>query len=159
VAGYTYKYPVYTYRYRLTVNIELDGKLRSGSSVIEIGWQEGIKLGDSGGFAPIIRGQAPIIDLGDRGIVVATLIAEDWGWHNSNAGWGALWIVPRAFGDEKGAIMRACPHCAGNANSPSITCRVSCGSQIRKSRPRLRRYSWTISLPFLVRQPVSPEPS
>jgi hypothetical protein len=89
-----YEYPVYAYRYRLTVNFELDGKVHSGSSLIEIGWQEGIKLGDSGGFAPMIRGQAPVVDLEDRGVVIATLIAEDWGWHNSNAGWGTLWLVP-----------------------------------------------------------------
>ena len=34
--------------------------------------------------------------------MIATLFAEDWGWHDSNAGWGTLWLVPRAFGDEKG---------------------------------------------------------
>ncbi|WP_426437215.1 hypothetical protein [Bradyrhizobium genosp. P] len=31
-------------------------------------------------------------------MVVATLTADDWGWHNSNAGWSAQWLVPRAFG-------------------------------------------------------------
>jgi hypothetical protein len=113
VGCYMYEYPVYAYRYRLTVNIELDGRVHSGSSVIEIGWQEGIKLGNSGGFAPIIRGQAPVVDLEDRGVVVATLVAEDWGWHNSNAGWGALWLVPRAFGDEKGGDPTMLPTLRG----------------------------------------------
>jgi hypothetical protein len=98
VTGYMYRYPVYAYRYRLTVNIERDGKLHSGSSVIEIGWQEGIKLGDSGGFSPIVRGQAPVVDLGDREVVVATLInGEDYGPARDGA-WGAQWIAPRAFG-------------------------------------------------------------
>jgi hypothetical protein len=102
VAGYWYKYPNYTYRYRLTVNIEVDGKLHSGTSVIEVTWHGGPEFGDVGSYSPTIRGQAPVVDLEARGVVVATLIAEDWGWHNSNAGYGALWLVPRAFGDEKG---------------------------------------------------------
>jgi hypothetical protein len=103
VAGYMLTYPVYAYRYRLTINIELDGKVHSGSSVIEIGWQEGIKLGDSGGFAPIIRGQAAVVDLGDRGVVVATLInGESYGPANDGA-LGAQWIAPRAFGQDTNA--------------------------------------------------------
>jgi hypothetical protein len=98
VLGSKYEYPVYSYRYRLTVNVELDGKTYSGSSVIEIGWQEGIKLGDSGGFAPMIRGQAVLVDLGDRGVVVATLInGESYGPAEDGA-LGAQWIAPRAFG-------------------------------------------------------------
>jgi hypothetical protein len=103
VAGYMYQCPVYSYRYRLTVNVEIDGKVHSGSSVIEIGWQEGIKLGDSGGFAPIIRGQAPVVDLGDRGVVVATLInGESYGPAMDGA-LGAQWITPRAFGRKTNA--------------------------------------------------------
>ena len=29
-------YPTYTYRYKMTINVEADGKLYSGSSVIEV---------------------------------------------------------------------------------------------------------------------------
>ena len=39
VAGfvlYKINYPTYTYRYRMTVNVEVDGQMRSGSSVIEV---------------------------------------------------------------------------------------------------------------------------
>src|SRR6266852_2768355 len=79
VAGYMYKYPNYTYRYRLTVNIEVDGKVRSGSSVIEVTWHGQPELGDVGPFHPRIRGQAPLVDLGDRGVVGASLLGEDWG--------------------------------------------------------------------------------
>lgn len=113
VAGYWYKYPNYTCRYRLTVNIEVDGKLHSGSSVIEVTWHGGPEIGDVGAYHPTIRGQATLVDLDGRGVLVATLIAEDWGWHNSNAGYGALWLVPRAFGDQKGGDHAMLPTLRG----------------------------------------------
>ncbi|WP_407167340.1 hypothetical protein [Bradyrhizobium sp. ORS 111] len=96
-ATYKFFYPSYTYRYRLTVNIETDGKLHSGSSVVEVVWHAHV-LPELVSFSPELRGQAALVDLGEHGVVVATLTADDWGWHNSNAGWGALWLVPRAFG-------------------------------------------------------------
>ena len=99
VVGYKYEYPVYSYRYRLTVNIELDGKTHSGSSVIEVGWQEGIKLGDSGGFAPMIRGQAALVDLGERGVVVATLINDESYGPAQVGALGALSMAAEAFGN------------------------------------------------------------
>jgi hypothetical protein len=109
VVGYNYWYPNYTYRYRLTVNIEVDGKLHSGSSVIEVTWHGGPKIGEGGAYWPRMRGQAALVDLADRGLVVATLIAED----NSNAGWGAQWIVPRAFGDKNGGDYKRLPELRG----------------------------------------------
>lgn len=96
VATYKFFYPTYSYRYRLTINIEADGKLHSASSVVEVSWSA-FFLPDYH-FNPELGGQAALVDLGSHGVVVATLTAEDWGWHNSNAGWGALWLVPRAFG-------------------------------------------------------------
>ena len=96
-ATYKWFYPTYSYRYRLTINIETDGKLHSGSSVIEVIWYAHF-LPELVSFSPELRGEAALVDLGPRGVVVATLFAKDWGWHNTNAGWGALWLVPRAFG-------------------------------------------------------------
>jgi len=99
VAGYMYKYPSYTYRYRLTVSIEVDGKMHSGSSVIEVTWHGGPEIGDVGRYSPTLRGQAALVDLEEHGVVVASLLGEDWGRPNSSTGgWGALWIAPRAFG-------------------------------------------------------------
>jgi hypothetical protein len=112
VAGYMYKYPHYTYRYPLTVNIEADGKVHSGSSVIEVTWYAHL-FPELVSFSPEMRGQAALVDLGGRGVVIATLIAEDWGWHSSDAGWGALWIVPHAFGDEKGGDLPSLPKLRG----------------------------------------------
>src|SRR3954447_18152043 len=97
LAVYRWFYPTYSYRYRLTINIETDGRLHSGSGVVEVTWYAHF-LPELVSFSPELRGEAALVDLGPRGVVVATLLAKDWGWHNTNAGWGALWLVPRAFG-------------------------------------------------------------
>jgi hypothetical protein len=97
VTVYKWLYPTYSYRYRLAIGIETDGELHSGSSVIEVIWNAHF-LPELVSFSPELRGQAALVDLGSRGVVVATLVAKDWGWHNTNAGWGTLWLVPRAFG-------------------------------------------------------------
>jgi len=103
VVGYKYKYRDYSYRYRLTLNIEVDGKIHSGSSVIEVKWRGGPVVGDGGPFGPSVKGQAALVNLGDRGIVVATLInGESYGPAKDGA-LGALWIAPRAFGKETNA--------------------------------------------------------
>jgi hypothetical protein len=96
-ALYKYWYPTYSYRYRLTVNIEVDGKVHTGSSVIEVTWYAHF-LPELVSFSPELRGQAALVDLGSHGVVVATLInGEDYGPARDGA-WGAIWIIPRAFG-------------------------------------------------------------
>ena len=97
VAVYKHFYPTYSYRYRLTVNTEVDGKTHSGSSVIEVTWYAFFL--PSFHFVPELRGQATVVDLGDRGVVAATLInGEDYGPAKDGA-LGALWIAAEAFGN------------------------------------------------------------
>ncbi|TPQ41300.1 hypothetical protein C2U70_03040 [Bradyrhizobium guangdongense] len=110
VGWFTFAFHDYSYRYRLTVNIEIDGKVHTGSSVIDVTWHEGIKIGDGSPFGPLLRGQAPIVDLDDHGIVIATLIAN---YKNSKDGQGALWLVPRAFGDAQGVNLAMLPSLQG----------------------------------------------
>jgi hypothetical protein len=98
VAAYEYFYPAYSYRYRLTVNIEADGKLHTGSSVIDVTWSA-FCLPDYH-FNPELGGQAVLVDLGRRGVVVATLYnGEDYGPAKDGA-WGAIWLAARAFGND-----------------------------------------------------------
>lgn len=99
VAGYRYKYPDYSYRYRLTVNIEVDGKIHSGSSVIEVKWRGGPVIGDGGPFGPSVKGQAALVDLGERGVVVATLINDKSYGPAKDGALGALWVAAEAFGN------------------------------------------------------------
>lgn len=103
VGLYLYKYPNYTYRYRLTVDVEIDGQLHSGSSVIEVTWHGGPEIADSGGYGPTVRGQAAVVDLTGKGVLVAALAnGERWGAPDTYGGpWGALWLFPRAFTKER----------------------------------------------------------
>jgi putative lipase involved disintegration of autophagic bodies len=47
-------FPTYTHRYRLTVSIEIDGQVHTGSSVIEIAYVGQPKLPNVGAFAPAV---------------------------------------------------------------------------------------------------------
>jgi hypothetical protein len=97
MAAYKYFYPTYSYRYRLTVNVEVDQVLHSGSSIIEVTWYAHF-LPELVSFSSELRGQATLVDLGNRGVVAATLInGEDYGPAKDGA-WGAVWIAARAFG-------------------------------------------------------------
>lgn len=91
-----YIYPSYTYRYRLTINLEVDDRQRSASSVIEVNWYSH-PLPEVVSFTPELRGEAALVDLGNRGVVVAALNNGDWGISHDGA-WGAKWLAPRAFG-------------------------------------------------------------
>jgi hypothetical protein len=77
VAGFIFykiNYPTYTYRYRMTVNVEVDGQMRSGSSVIEV------RVSKQLVFLPTVNrlayageGEAVYVDLGVHGSMVALL--------------------------------------------------------------------------------------
>lgn len=100
VAGVIFKvnFPTYTYRYRLQLSLAIDGKVHTGSSVIEVGWGCGPKIAGLGRCAPSLGGQAAVIDLGSRGVVVAAL-------HNgetppSDGAIDAVWFCAAAFGNK-----------------------------------------------------------
>ncbi len=70
--AWTFAFPVYLHRFRLTVEIEADGKIHSGTSVIQVEWQQqplthGVEH---------IRGEAVFVGLGNRG---AVLVPLKWG--------------------------------------------------------------------------------
>jgi len=70
-------FPTYKHRYRLTVEVEVDGTIRSGSSVIETRWSlwPPVIAGlFNGGIGEVhVYGQAVFIDLGSRGALLALL--------------------------------------------------------------------------------------
>jgi hypothetical protein len=99
-------YPTYSYRYRLTIGIEIEGRVHTGSSVIEVIWRGQPDLPEAGSFSPHLRGQAVFVDLGSHGAVVASLIAPSFersGTIQWPEGVSAIWLAQRAFGI-KGAI-------------------------------------------------------
>jgi len=69
--------PSYSHRYRLTVEIESDGQVRTGSSVIEVRWRRQPVVGDAPPWVSSIKGQAPLVDLDKRGVVLAMLAPGD----------------------------------------------------------------------------------
>jgi len=70
-------YPDYTYRYRLTVEIDTPDGVKSGSSVIEvhtIQWPKWLKGLFAGNYSQsFVKGEAVFVDLGDGKNVVALL--------------------------------------------------------------------------------------
>jgi hypothetical protein len=95
---YKVAYPTYTHRYRLTIAIEVDGKVYRDSSVIEVSWIGQPKFGDAPPFISSVRGQAPFIDLGSRGALAAALHSSNFGGKFVSANILAI----RAFGIDGG---------------------------------------------------------
>jgi hypothetical protein len=76
---YKISYPTHTYRYRMTVNVEVDGQMRSGSSVIEA------RVSKQPMFLPGVnpleyseRGEAVFVDLGGQRNIVALLASGSY---------------------------------------------------------------------------------
>jgi len=71
-------YPTYTHRYRLTVEVDVDGQVTSGSSVIETHWTAQ-PAGLVGGkpFSVRVFGEAVYVDLGSRGPLIVTLFGDN----------------------------------------------------------------------------------
>jgi hypothetical protein len=102
VSYLTYKliYPDYTYRYRLELTLEIDGKPYTGSNVIEVRWIGGPSISHQGAYAAdgFVDGQAPLIDLGTRGILIVGLINGDAGSPHDAV--PALFLGAAAFGND-----------------------------------------------------------
>lgn len=99
VVVYKANHPTYSYRYRLQIALSIDGKVHTGSSVIEVTWECGPKIADSGPCGPVLRGQAAVIDLGSHGMVVATLITGDSVSPTPEGAISAVFLGANAFGN------------------------------------------------------------
>ncbi len=66
-----YNFPEASHRYRLTVEIEADGKVHTGSGVVQVQWFELIMSQRTENSR--VEGRAPLVDLGKHGVVVAAL--------------------------------------------------------------------------------------
>jgi hypothetical protein len=73
-AAWTIKYPTYSYRFRLGIEVEDDGQPKTASSVLEVKTVQGPCLNPS---APCSRtyvyGQAVVLDLGAKPLLIAAL--------------------------------------------------------------------------------------
>jgi hypothetical protein len=75
VGACNYLYPTYTYRYRLTPEVEMpDGSVRSGSSVVEVStWVTPPWTIPPGSNQTSVTGEATPVDLGNGRLLVALL--------------------------------------------------------------------------------------
>jgi hypothetical protein len=99
VIAYTSSHTNYSYRYRLGLAISIDGKIHAGSSVIEVKWECGPRVADSGRCGPSLGGQATLVDLGSRGVVVATLHTGENITPVPDGAVDAVWLCANAFGN------------------------------------------------------------
>lgn len=98
-AVYRLTFPSYSYRYRLQVSLSLEDQVYTGSSVIEVRWSCGPKLAGLAQCASSLGGQATLIDLGPRGVVVATLHTGDTISPVPDGAVDATWLCANAFGN------------------------------------------------------------
>jgi hypothetical protein len=92
-------FPSESYRYRLQLSLSIDGKIYKGSSVVEVTWDCGPKITGLGQCAPSLGGQAAVIDLGSRGVVVATLRTGENVIPIPDGAVDAVWLCANAFGN------------------------------------------------------------
>lgn len=82
LGGYAIKqfvFPTYTHSYRLTVEAEFRGQPVNGSGIVTVKTQDNGPLAgiDSGiRFHVSASGQSPVLDLGDKGLLVAVLMPQ-----------------------------------------------------------------------------------
>lgn len=98
VVWYGVSYPSVTVRYRLTLEAQADGELKTASGVREVTYSKGLAVGGQGALSIGVRGEAIALDLGDRGTLFALLSAGLDGRS------GAEWIVLRAFDFDGGSM-------------------------------------------------------
>jgi hypothetical protein len=91
--GYKVAYPSATLRYRLTLEVEIDGKPLTGSGVIEVSYAKNVRLlGASADIITEIDGEAVSVDLGKNDVLFALLTPAK---HPRS---GPEYILPVLFG-------------------------------------------------------------
>jgi hypothetical protein len=70
IVAWKLAYPTFSYRYELTVEAEVDGEVRRGSSVVEVSFTKQPLLAASIPWREWFVGQGAAVDLGSKGILV-----------------------------------------------------------------------------------------
>lgn len=116
-------FPSGTLRYRLTLEIEADGKVHTGSGVIELhfarqGWSDTATLG----MKSTVKGEAVAVDLGSRGVLFATLKGVPAGSGNYVSDPAAMVVkefnLASSVGSLKGESLRSLNTVSARADIP-----------------------------------------
>jgi hypothetical protein len=100
VLSYRNAYPSVTLRYRLVLELEIDGQSKFGSGVREVTYTKQPELASQHELSIGYRGEAIAIDLGSRGILFVLLKGNSYDRSEPE------WIVLRAFDVEGGSFPR-----------------------------------------------------
>jgi len=100
IVRYQIGYPSVTVRYRLTLEAQVDGELKTASGVREVTYTKQPQLASQHELSIGYRGEAIALDLGARG----TLFALLKGGRDERS--GPEWIVLRAFDFDGGSLPR-----------------------------------------------------
>jgi hypothetical protein len=100
VVLYTVARPGVTVRYRLALEAQVDGELKTASGVREVTYTKQSELAGQHELSIGYRGEAIALDLGSRGTLFALLTA------GADDRSGAEWIVLWAFGFDGGSLPR-----------------------------------------------------
>lgn len=99
VVAFKLTFATYSYRYRLDISLSVDGEPHTGSGVIEVIFRCGPPISGFGRCAHSVQGQAPVIDLGSRGVIVAALYTGDTVHSAPDNAIDAVWLGAYAFGN------------------------------------------------------------
>jgi hypothetical protein len=92
--AYKLIYPTYTYRYRMTVEIDVHGETKTGTSVIEVRLSKQPRfLPEVPPVATTVIGEAVFVDLGEGRNILALLASGPYGRTVDNP----QFVVPRHF--------------------------------------------------------------
>ena len=92
VTWWTYEFPSATWRYKITVEVETPEGIKMGSAVREVHVQYAPTIGDIPTTSVNVKGEAVVIDLGERGVIFSTISGYD--------------ILFRAFPYSKGGLTK-----------------------------------------------------
>lgn len=85
-AGFVLAIPSVTIHYRLNLVVSVDGQPVTGSGVIEVTREDTTRIFASmGGYGATIKGEAVIVDLGEKGALFALLRGKDIGIAEGNS--------------------------------------------------------------------------
>lgn len=140
-------YPSHTHRYRLTLEVEADSEVRTGSGVVEVTWQRQPQiLPQVLPWTSSVRGQAVPVDLGRHGVLLAVLSGsgprELWGV-------GASYLALRAFaGTVPGLspLERARPYGGDDypleGATPAVVARLPAGTRVALALDNMPQLVW-----------------
>ncbi len=95
VTWWKQEFPSASWRYKMTVEVVTPEGIKTGTAVREVHAISSIKIGDTGGGAAGVKGEAVAVDLGERGVLFAT-IGEDFGYS----------VMFKAFPYSKGGLTK-----------------------------------------------------